>query len=415
MSLKTVDAEVYRCICDEAKRQAETIELIASENATSEAVMEAQGSLFTNKYAEGYPRKRYYGGCEHADEVEQLAIDRVKELFAAEAANVQPHSGSGANMGVYLTELSPGDAILGMSLASGGHLTHGSKVNFSGKLFESHFYGVDPETGWLDMNQVMTRAREVRPKLIVAGASAYSRLLDFKAFREVADAVGAVLLVDMAHIAGLVAANIHPSPVPYADYVTTTTHKTLRGPRGGLILCKQERLKKLNSTLFPGIQGGPLMHVIAAKAVAFKEAMSTEFQQYQQKIVQNAQTMATELLQRNFSILSGGTDNHLLLVSLLQRGITGKQLETSLDMANITLNKNAIPNDPQSPFVTSGVRIGTPTITTRQMGTPEIKQIAEWIDIIAKNADNHDVINDIKKEVIQLTKAFPLYSDTLLT
>ena len=407
--LHSVDDVTYDLIQQEALRQEHTLELIASENATSQAVLETQGSLLTNKYAEGYPQKRYYGGCNVVDKVEQLAIQRALEAFGAEAANVQPHSGSSANMAVYLAELNPGDVILGMNLNEGGHLTHGHPANFSGKLFQVHAYGINHQTGRIDMNEVSDIAKKVRPKMIIAGASAYSRVIDFKAFREIADAVGAVFMADIAHTAGLIAAGLHPSPVPHADYVTTTTHKTLRGPRGGLILCKKERLKKLNASLFPGIQGGPLMHIIAAKAVILKEALSPEFKQYQKNVLRNARHLSNELIKRGFNIISGGTDTHLFLVSLMNKNITGKQLENALDRAHITLNKNAIPKDPLSPFITSGVRIGTPTVTTRGMGTQEMNLIAEWIELITKHADNLTVIQEIKEKVIKLTHRFPMF------
>lgn len=407
--IKKNDLEVYELILKEQQRQEEGIELIASENITSQAVCEAQGSILTNKYAEGYPRKRYYGGCEFIDVIEQLAIDRAKQIFSCEHANVQPHSGSQANLGVYLAELKPGDRVLGMDLAEGGHLTHGSKVNFSGKLFEIAFYGIDKETGLIDYDKVMEKAQAFKPKMIIAGASSYSRIIDFKTFGEIAKACGAILLVDMAHIAGLVASGHHPSPIPYADYVTTTTHKTLRGPRGGMILTKQENAKKINSIIFPGIQGGPLEHVIAAKAVSFKEALTPKFKVYQGKVIENAQHLAQALMKNNFDIISGGTDNHLMLVSLIKKGITGKSLEENLDKAGITLNKNAVPNDPQSPFVTSGVRIGSPAVTSRGMGKPEMEKIAEWITGVADNLGDEDYLKKVKKEVIELTKNFSIY------
>jgi glycine hydroxymethyltransferase len=407
--LKDLDIEVYNAIQKENKRQEETIELIASENATSKAVMEAVGSVLTNKYAEGYPGKRYYGGCEDVDVVEQLAIDRAKKLFGAEHANVQPHSGSQANMAVLMTELVPGDTILGMSLAEGGHLTHGSPANFSGKIYKVVSYGVDKKSGLIDYDLLLKQAREVKPKLIIAGFSAYPRQLDYAKFRQAADEVGAVLLVDMAHFAGLVAAGLQPSPVPFADYVTSTTHKTLRGPRGGLILCKEARAKKLNSSIFPGIQGGPLMHVIAGKAVAFKEAMEDSFKVYQKKVLDNSKILSDELGRRGFDLVSGGTDNHLMLLDLVKMGLTGKVLEKSLDKAHITVNKNAIPGDPQSPFITSGIRIGTPTVTTRGMGTNEMKKIAEWIERVAQAPEDESSLIKISEEVKSLLKGFPLY------
>ncbi len=409
VNLEIKDRAVFETIQKEEQRQEETIELIASENATSKSVMKAQGSVFTNKYAEGYPTKRYYGGCVYADEIEEIAIERAKQLFGAEAANVQPHSGSQANMAVYLAELKPGDKVMGMSLNEGGHLTHGASVNFSGKLFESVFYGVDAHTGYIDYGKVFDLAKKETPKLIIAGASAYSRIIDFKKFREIADAVNATLVVDMAHISGLVAAGVHPSPVLYADYVTTTTHKTLRGPRGGMILCSKDKIKKINSLIFPGIQGGPLMHVIAAKAICLKEAMEDSFKEYQTKVIENARILSEALLQKGFDIISGGTDNHLILLSLVNKNITGKALENALDKANITLNKNAIPNDPQSPFVTSGVRIGTPTVTTREMGKNEMYFIADCINNIVDNMEDEMVINLVKEKVISLTKEYPLY------
>ena len=408
-NLKKKDEEIFTILEKERSRQEDSIELIASENIASQAVMEAQGSLLTNKYAEGYPRKRYYGGCDHVDEIEQLAIDRAKELFKAEHANVQPHSGSGANMAVYLSELKPGDKILGMNLAEGGHLTHGSPVSFSGKLFQASFYGVNSETGYIDYDEVLEIAKKWQPKMIIAGASSYSRLLDFKKFREISDAVGAKLLADIAHIAGLVAAGLHPSPIPYADYVTTTTHKTLRGPRGGLILTTKENAKKINSAIFPGTQGGPLEHVIAAKAIAFKLAMEDDFKVYQQRVIDNARSLASALVAKDFNLISGGTDNHLMLVNLINKKVTGKKLEKALDKANITLNKNAVPNDPESPFVTSGVRIGSPAVTSRGMGKKEMEMIVEWIDKVTKATDNEDLLSDIKKEVKSLCDGFPIY------
>ncbi|MBN8218929.1 MAG: serine hydroxymethyltransferase [Spirochaetes bacterium] len=408
-TLKQSDPEIYDAILREQKRQDETIELIASENATSRAVMEAVGSVLTNKYAEGYPGKRYYGGCEDVDVAEQLAIDRAKKLFGAEHANVQPHSGSQANMAVLMAELAPGDTVLGMNLAQGGHLTHGSPVNFSGKLYKVVSYGLDVATGLLDYDALESLAKEHRPKLIIAGYSAYPRILDFARFRKVADSVGATLLVDMAHFAGLVAAGLHPSPVPLADYVTSTTHKTLRGPRGGLILCKEARAKKLNSAIFPGIQGGPLMHVIAGKAVAFKEAMEPAFVAYQKKVLENAKALADALMMRRFDLVSKGTENHLMLVSLVSRGLTGKVLEKALDKAHLTVNKNAVPGDPQPPMVTSGVRIGTPTVTTRGMGPSEMVKIAEWIDRVAQAPEDDAQLSSVADEVKSTLKRFPLY------
>jgi glycine hydroxymethyltransferase len=408
-TLKQCDPEIFEAIRRETKRQEETIELIASENATSQAVMEAVGSVLTNKYAEGYPGRRYYGGCEDVDIAEQLAIDRAKKLFGAEHANVQPHSGSQANMAVLMAELLPGDTVLGMSLSEGGHLTHGSPVNFSGKLYKVVSYGLDIKTGLLDYEALESQAREHRPKLIIAGYSAYPRILDFARFRKVADEVGAVLLVDMAHFAGLVAAGLHPSPVPFADYVTSTTHKTLRGPRGGLILCREARAKKLNSAIFPGIQGGPLMHVIAGKAVAFKEAMEPDFVAYQKKVLENAKALADALMMRRFDLVSNGTDNHLMLVSLVSRGLTGKVLEKALDKAHLTVNKNAVPGDPQPPMVTSGVRIGTPTVSTRGMGPAEMVKIADWIDRVAKAPEDEANLSAVAGEVKATLVRFPLY------
>ena len=409
-TLTEFDPEIANCIKQEKNRQEESIELIASENATDEIIMEVTGSCLTNKYAEGYPGKRYYGGCEAIDEVERLAIERAKTLFKAEAANVQPHSGSQANMAVYMAELSPGDKILGMNLAEGGHLTHGSPVNFSGKLYEVHSYGVDSETGQIDYKSLQKQANKIKPKMIVSGASAYSRLIDFSKFRQIADECGAKLLVDMAHIAGLVAAGVHPSPIPHAHYVTTTTHKTLRGPRGGLILTNESHLKKINSSIFPGIQGGPFMHIIAAKAVCFKMANSKNFKIYAQKTIENSRQLAEELKKRGFKLVSDGTDNHLILVDLRNKQKTGKTMEKALDKAGITLNKNAVPNDPESPFVTSGVRMGTPTVTTRGMGIEEMNQIAEWINVITDDIENELKFKEIKNQVALLCRKFPLYS-----
>lgn len=412
-SLSSFDPEIAETLVRETERQEYNLEFIASENFVTEAVLEAQGSIMTNKYAEGYPGKRYYGGCEVVDEAEQLAIDRAKELFGAEHANVQPHSGSQANMAVYMAVCQPGDTVLGMNLAHGGHLTHGSPVNFSGKLYNIVPYGVKEETGTIDYEEVERLAKEHKPKLIVVGASAYTRTLDFAEFRRIADEVGAVVMVDMAHIAGLVAAGEHPNPVPYAEFVTTTTHKTLRGPRGGMILCTEEWSKKLNSNIFPGIQGGPLMHVIAAKAVAFKEALSPEFKEYAAQVVKNAKTLADELVKRGFNLVSGGTDNHLMLVDFTGTEITGKVAEATLEEAGITVNKNAVPFDTRSPFVTSGVRIGTPATTTRGLKEPEMDKVAEWIDRALKNIDNADELAKIKAEVKELCKQFPLYAHRL--
>ncbi|WP_226660730.1 serine hydroxymethyltransferase [Microbulbifer aggregans] len=413
--LKTIDSEVCAAIEAERVRQEAHIELIASENYTSQAVMAAQGSVLTNKYAEGYPAKRYYGGCEHVDVVEQLAIDRARELFGAEYANVQPHSGSQANAAVYMALLQPGDTFLGLSLDHGGHLTHGAKPNFSGRLYNAVQYGLNPETGEVDYEEVERLALEHKPKMIVAGFSAYSGIMDWSRFRAIADKVGAYLFVDMAHVAGLVAAGLYPNPVPVADVVTTTTHKTLRGPRGGLILSRDaEGLgKKFNSLIFPGIQGGPLMHVIAAKAVAFKEALTPEFVAYQQRVIDNAKAMAAVFIGRGFDIVSGGTENHLLLIDLSKRGVTGKAADAALGAAYITVNKNAVPNDPQSPFVTSGVRIGTPAITTRGMGTAEAEQLASWMCDILENLEQPEALTEVqarvRADVEALCTRFPVY------
>ncbi len=405
--VKKVDPEIAKAIVDEQERQNSHIELIASENWVSKAVMAAMGSPLTNKYAEGYPGKRYYGGCECVDVVENLAIDRAKELFGCDYANVQAHSGAQANLAVQFAVCEPGDVIMGMNLDHGGHLTHGSPVNISGKYFKIVPYGVNDE-GFLDYDRMRQTALEARPKMIIAGASAYARTIDFKKFREVADEVGAVLMVDMAHIAGLVAAGLHPSPVPYADVVTTTTHKTLRGPRGGLILANEEAAKKynFNKAIFPGIQGGPLMHVIAAKAVCFKEALTDEFKQYQKGIVDNAQALCKGLLERGIHIVSGGTDNHLMLVDLTNFGLTGKAVEKLLDMAHLTCNKNTIPNDPQSPFVTSGIRLGTPAVTSRGMQTEDMEQIAEAIALVIKGGEEN--VPKARAIVDILTKKYPL-------
>ena len=403
-SLKLVDEEIYNAIESEHKRQNEKIELIASENFTSKAVMEAMGSVFTNKYAEGYPAKRYYGGCQNVDVAEDLARDRAKEIFGAEHANVQPHSGAQANMSVYFTVLKPGDTILGMNLSHGGHLTHGSPVNFSGKMYNIVPYGVNKD-GYIDYDELEKIALECKPKMIVAGASAYPRTIDFARFREIADKVGAYLMVDMAHIAGLVAAGLHPNPVPYADFVTTTTHKTLRGPRGGMVLCKEKYAKDLDKSVFPGVQGGPLMHVIAGKAVCFKEALTPEFKEYQNQIIKNAKVLAEELMNRGFKLVSNGTDNHLMLVDLANKGITGKEAEALLDEVGITVNKNTIPFDTQKPNITSGIRIGTPAMTTRGMKEEEMKEIAALIDRTISGEEKEK----IKDDVIKLTSRFPIY------
>ena len=412
MSLERDDAELFAAIRHEERRQEEHVELIASENYTSPRVMQAQGTVLTNKYAEGYPGKRYYGGCEHVDQAEQLAIERAKALFGADYANVQPHSGSQANAAVYMALCQPGDTVLGMSLAHGGHLTHGAKPNFSGKLYHAVQYGLNPATGEIDYDQVAALAQEHRPKMIVAGFSAYSRIVDWARFRAIADAVGAYLMVDMAHVAGLVAAGCYPSPVPIADVVTTTTHKTLRGPRGGLILARAnpELEKKFNSLVFPGTQGGPLMHVIAAKAVAFKEAMEPEFKVYQQQVISNAQAMAEVFLARGFDVVSGGTDDHLFLVSFIAQELTGKDVDAWLGAANITVNKNAVPNDPQSPFVTSGIRIGTPAITTRGFGIAEVRELANWMCDIIDHRGAADTIAEVKTKVLALCARFPVYA-----
>lgn len=410
MPLSQVDSEVFSAIQKEAERQQFGLEMIASENYTSRAVMEAQGSILTNKYAEGYPGKRYYGGCVNVDTVESLAIERAKKLFGVQYANVQPHSGSQANMAVYLAACKAGDTILGMDLSHGGHLTHGSPVNFSGLLFKAASYKLDSETGRINYDTIRATAKETQPKLIIAGYSAYPRTLDFAKFKEIADEVGAQLLVDMAHFAGLVATGHHPSPVPYADYITTTTHKTLRGPRGGMILTNsEEKAKVMNSRIFPGIQGGPLEHVIAGKAVAFGEALKPEFKQYSEQVIQNAQALAEEMLAQGFKLVTGGTDNHLILVDLSDREITGKVAENSLDEAGITVNKNTVPNEKRSPFVTSGVRIGTPALTTRGMGTLEMKQIAKWIAQVLNNPEDVGMKAKIHEDVKQLCKQFPLY------
>jgi glycine hydroxymethyltransferase len=411
--LKKADPEIYAVIKKELARQNNNIELIASENFTSLAVLEAQGSVLTNKYAEGYPKARWYGGCEHVDEAERLARDRAKELFGAEHVNVQPHSGTQANMAVYFAACNPGDTVLALDLACGGHLSHGLDKNFSGMFYKIVSYGVSPKTERIDYDEVADLARKHKPRVILAGASAYSRETDFKKFRAIADSVGAVLFVDMAHIAGLVAAGIHPSPVPHAHFVTTTTHKTLRGPRGGMILCKNDFAKKIDSMVFPGIQGGPLMHVIAAKAVALKEALTPEFKSYQKKIVANAKELAAALAKKGFRIVAGGTDTHLLLVDLTDKEVTGKEAAAFLDVARVTVNKNLIPFDKKSPFLTSGIRLGTPAATTRGMGAPEMRRIAGIIaDVIISKGDP-SVIEEARKKVAQLVKKFPLYRPLL--
>ncbi|MDO9046238.1 MAG: serine hydroxymethyltransferase [Methylobacter sp.] len=412
MTIKGFDDELFQAMEEERQRQEDHIELIASENYCSPRVMEAQGSQLTNKYAEGYPGKRYYGGCEFVDKAEQLAIDRAKELFGADYANVQPHSGSQANMAVFMALIQPGDTILGLSLADGGHLTHGAKPNFSGKIYNAVQYGLHPETGEIDYEQVEALALEHKPKVLVAGFSAYSRIWDWQRFRDIADKVGAYLFVDMAHVAGLVAAGLYPNPVPIADVVTSTTHKSLRGPRGGLILCKSnpELEKKFDSNIFPGIQGGPLMHVIAAKAVAFKEAMQPEFRVYQQQVIKNAQAMAAVFMKRGFDVVSGGTDDHLMLVSLIAKGITGKAADAALSKAHITVNKNAVPNDPQSPFVTSGIRVGTPAPTTRGFKEAEMIEIANLMCDVMENMEDESVLAAVREKVSNLCARFPVYS-----
>jgi len=412
-TIAKTDPELYAAIVAENQRQEDHIELIASENYTSPAVMEAQGCQMTNKYAEGYPGKRYYGGCEYVDIAEELAINRVKELFNADYANVQPHSGSQANQAVFLALLQPGDTILGMSLDHGGHLTHGSKVNISGKLFNVAQYGIDDATGMIDFDNVRDMALKHKPKMIIGGFSAYSKKIDWQKFRDIADEVGAYFMVDMAHVAGLIAAGVYPSPINIADITTSTTHKTLRGPRGGIILAKSnpELEKKLNSIVFPGIQGGPLMHIIAAKAVAFKEALQPEFTTYQQNVVVNADVMARTLIERGYNIVSGGTENHLFLLDLIDKNITGKLAEARLGEAHITVNKNAVPNDPKSPFVTSGLRLGSPAGTTRGFGEKEFNQIGHWIADIIDDIENDDVITQVREKVTVLCHQFPVYKD----
>ncbi|NJD05815.1 MAG: serine hydroxymethyltransferase [Methylococcaceae bacterium] len=412
MEISGFDDELWAAIRDEERRQEDHIELIASENYASPRVLQAQGSVLTNKYAEGYPGKRYYGGCEFVDKVEELAIDRAKRLFGADYANVQPHSGSQANGAVYMAMLEPGDTVLGMSLAHGGHLTHGAKVNFSGKIYNAIQYGLNPVSGEIDYEQVDSLAREHRPKMIVAGFSAYSRIVDWGRFRRIADEAGAYLVVDMAHVAGLVAAGLYPNPVQIADVTTTTTHKTLRGPRGGLILAKSnpDLEKKLNSLVFPGTQGGPLMHVIAAKAVALLEALQPDFRTYQAQVVENAKAMAETFVARGFKIVSGGTDNHLFLVDLISKGLTGKLADERLGLAHITVNKNAVPNDPQSPFVTSGIRVGTPAVTTRGFGQAECVALAGWMCDVLDDPHNDAVIERVKAEVGHICRKFPVYA-----
>ena len=404
INLEKADPQVFKAIKKEEVRQHDGVELIASENYVSQAVLEAMGSCFTNKYAEGYPKKRYYGGCENIDIVEQLAIDRLKKLFGCDHANVQPHSGANANLAVYVAMLKPGDTILGMNLSDGGHLTHGSKANISGKYFNSVLYGVNKETGLIDYDDVRKIALECKPKIIVAGASAYPRIIDFKKFREIADEVGAYLMVDMAHIAGLIAAGLHPSPIPYADFVTSTTHKTMRGPRGGFILCKDEFKEKIDKAIFPGTQGGPLEHVIAGKAVSFKEALSPSFKKYQAQVVKNAKVLSEELMKRGIKLVSGGTDNHLMLLDLSDRDITGLELETLLQKAHITTNKNTVPNEKRKPFIASGLRIGTPAVTSRGMKEKEMVKIAEFIADIINNKEK--AVKRVKEEVIKMCSKF---------
>lgn len=411
--IKQVDPELYESMLKELERQQHNIELIASENIVSEAVLAAAGTFLTNKYAEGYPSKRYYGGCEYVDIAEQLAIERAKELFGVKYANVQPHSGSNANFAAYYALLNSGDTILGMTLAEGGHLTHGAKVNMSGKLFNCVGYGINPQTETIDYDEVREIALECKPKLIVAGASAYPRFIDYKKFREIADEVGAYLMADIAHVAGMVATGLHPSPVGYAHVITSTTHKTLRGPRGGLILCDDEEIaKKINKAIFPGSQGGPLMHIIAAKAVAFKEALSPDFKTYQEQILKNAKAMAERLMKRGLRLVSGGTDNHMMLINLVGSGVNGKQLETWLDEAHITVNKNSVPNEPLSPMITSGIRVGTPAVTTRGMKEDDMIEIADMIADIVQNGEG--AIENVKARAIALCDKYPIYKDAVM-
>ncbi len=414
-NLKLTDPEVFEAIQKEVERERENIVLIASENYASLSVLEVQGSIFTNKYAEGYPGKRYYGGCEYADVVESLAIERARELFGAEHVNVQPHSGTQANMAVYFSMLKPGDTILAMSLSHGGHLSHGASVNFSGVFYKIATYGVDRDTGYIDYEEVRRLAIEHKPKMIVAGASAYSRIIDFKMFSEIAKEVGAYFMADIAHIAGLVAVALHPSPVPYADFVTTTTHKTLKGPRGGMIMCKKEYAKAVDKMVFPGIQGGPLVHVIAAKAVALKEAMSQEFKDHQAMVIRNAKRLAEDLINRGFKIVSGGTDNHMMLVDLMNKGTTGRDAEEALGIAGITVNKNVVPYDERPPTITSGIRLGTPCITTRGMGEAEMTEIADIISSVIHSINDVRVIRDLAKRVKVLCDSFPLYAEQRAT
>jgi len=414
-AIQETDPEVYAAIRAEEKRQRDKLVLIASENYASQAVQAAQGSLMTNKYAEGYPGRRYYGGCQYVDVVENLAIERAKQLFGCEHVNVQPHSGSTANMAAYLSVLKPGDTILGMALSQGGHLTHGSKVSFSGKIFQSYSYGLNSETELIDYDAVQQIAEECRPRMLVVGASAYSRIIDFERFKQIADSVGAYLLVDIAHISGLVATGLHPSPVPHADFVTTTTHKTLRGPRAGMVMCKAEHAKAVDKIIFPGLQGGPLMHVIAAKAVAFLEALAPEFKAYQQHILANAEALAQGFIERDYHVVSGGTDTHLFLMNLNSKGVTGKEAEEALDASGIILNKNAVPNDERPPAITSGVRIGTPIVTTRGMGLGEMSQLVAWIDEVLQHSTDRRLHRRIAKDVKALCSRFPIFQTTPLT
>jgi len=414
-AIQETDPEVYAAIRAEERRQRDKLVLIASENYASQAVQAAQGSLMTNKYAEGYPGRRYYGGCQYVDMVEELAIERAKQLFGCDHVNVQPHSGSTANMAAYLSVLKPGDTILGMALSQGGHLTHGSKVNFSGKFFQSYAYGLNPETELIDYDAVQKMAEECRPRMLVVGASAYSRIIDFERFKHIADSVGAYVLVDIAHISGLVATGLHPSPVPYADFVTTTTHKTLRGPRAGMVMCKAEHAKAVDKIIFPGLQGGPLMHVIAAKAVAFQEALAPGFKAYQQHVLANAKALAQGFIERDYHVVSGGTDTHLFLMNLNSKGVTGKDAESALDASGIILNKNAVPNDERPPAITSGVRIGTPIVTTRGMGLAEMSQLVAWIDEVLQQSTDRRLHRRIAKDVKALCGRFPIFQTSPLT
>jgi len=414
-AIQETDSEVYAAIRAEERRQRDKLVLIASENYASQAVQAAQGSLMTNKYAEGYPGRRYYGGCKYVDVVEELAIERAKQLFGCEHVNVQPHSGSTANMAAYLSVLKPGDTILGMALSEGGHLTHGSKVSFSGKIFQSYAYGLNPETELIDYDAVQKLAEECRPRMLVVGASAYSRIIDFERFKHIADSVGAYVLVDIAHISGLVVTGLHPSPVPYADFVTTTTHKTLRGPRAGMVMCKAEHANAVDKIIFPGLQGGPLMHVIAAKAVAFQEALAPEFKAYQEQVLANAKALAQGFIERDYHVVSGGTDTHLFLMNLNSKGVTGKDAESALDASGIILNKNAVPHDERPPAVTSGIRIGTPIVTTRGMGLAEMSQLVAWIDEVIQHSTDRRLHRRIAKDVKALCGRFPIFQTSPLT